>query len=106
MHLFRKAPVDFDLLETNTAFVSEQRVNCPRLRMAGVQMAQVDPKRAAMRRQLLDVENSELMASRHTLNRHQREVGKVLVVDGIKLVLLDQPLKMRELQGDHTTWRQ
>ena len=59
-----------------------------------------------MRRQLLDIENSKPMASRHAFDRHERKVRKVLMVDGIELVFLDQPLKMGKLECNHAIRRQ
>jgi hypothetical protein len=37
-----------------------------------------------MRRQFLDVEKRDAMVRKDSLNRHERQVAKVLVVDGVK----------------------
>ena len=54
-----------------------------------------------MGRQLLDVEQGEPMPGEDTPGRPEREVGEVLVVDGVELVALHQPDQVGELDGHH-----
>ena len=63
-------------------------------------VAGVDPQRAAVRRQLLDVEEPQPVRREDALDREEREVGEVLVVDRVELVLLHQPQQVRELHRD------
>ena len=67
-------------------------------RVAGV--ARVDAQRAAVRRQLLDVEHRRPCGGEDALRREQREVREVLVVDRVELVVLDEPQQVRELHRD------
>ena len=53
-----------------------------------------------MRRKLLNVDQLQAVQGCQTLDRDQREVGEVLVIDRVELVLRHQSLEMRELQGD------
>ena len=64
-------------------------------------MARVDPQRAAVGRQLLDVEQREAVRGEDPLGGDEREVREVLVIDGVELVLVHQPHQVRELDGDH-----
>jgi len=60
----------------------------------------VDAQRSTVGRKLVDVEDGEAVAGEQLLGRPQREVRVVLVIDRVELVALDQPLEMRELDGD------
>ena len=69
-------------------------------RLAGAALlgvAREDPQRAAVRRQLLDVEEREAVLAEQALHHEQRPVRVVLVVDRVELALLDQLQEMREL---------
>ena len=50
--------------------------------------------------QLVDVEDPQAVGGEDPLGRHQREVGEVLVIDGVELVLFDELLQVGELDGD------
>ena len=69
-------------------------------------MRQIDAQRAAVGGELLDVDQLEPVAAGQALDRDQREVREVLVVDGVELVLGDQPREMRELERDHALGRE
>ena len=63
-------------------------------------MAPIDAQAAAVGRQLLHVEDAQARSRRRcACTRVQREVGKVLVVDGVELGLLDQAHQVRKLEG-------
>src|SRR5262249_38969097 len=47
-----------------------------------------------------DVDQFETVAAREEVDRDEREVREVLVIDGVELVLGDQTLKVRELERD------
>ena len=64
-------------------------------------MCKIDAQRAAMGRQLLHIDQLEIVTRRQPLDGDEREVREMLVIDGVELVLSDQPLEVRELQGDH-----
>ena len=64
-------------------------------------MRQIDAQRPAVRLELLHVDDLEAVALGQAVRRQQREVGEVLVADGVELVLGDQALQVRELQRDH-----
>src|SRR5579885_298253 len=55
-----------------------------------------------MRRQLLHVEKREPVSRQNPLGGEQREIREVLVVDGVELVVLDEPQQVRELQRQNT----
>ena len=59
-----------------------------------------------MGRQLLDVDELQAVARGQAVDRDEREVGEVLVIDGVELVLGDQPLEVRELERDDALRRQ
>ncbi len=73
-------------------------------RVVGV--AAEDAQRAAVRRQLLDVEQPQAVGGEHALDDREREVREVLVVDRVQLVLVDQPHQVRELDGDDAARRE
>src|SRR5215472_14881907 len=62
-------------------------------------MPEVDSDGATVRWDLVHVEEDKPVSGENLFNRNQREVGKVLVVDGIVLVLLHEAHEMRELQS-------
>ncbi len=64
-------------------------------------VSRVDPQRAPVGRDLLDVEQRQAVGGEHLFHREQREIGEVLVVDRIELVSLHQAHEMRELHRDH-----
>src|SRR5881296_4629866 len=53
-----------------------------------------------MRRQLFYVKQRESMGGEHRLRAEKREVGKMLMVNRVELVLLDEPHEVREFDGD------
>ncbi len=53
-----------------------------------------------MGRDLLDVVGAKALGRQHLLDGDQREIGEVLVVDGVELHLLHQPQQVRELEGE------
>ena len=63
-------------------------------------MGEIDPERAAMRGELLDVSELQAVPDRDLLHRCQREVREVFVIDRIELVTRHQTDKVRELQGN------
>ncbi len=50
-------------------------------------VARVDPKRAAMGRDLLDVEQAQPVVRKDPLDDEKREIAEVLVIDRVELVL-------------------
>src|SRR5215475_12746199 len=54
-----------------------------------------------MRRQLLDIDELQMMACRDGFDGGERKVRKMLMVDRVELISLDQALEVRELQRDH-----
>src|SRR5262249_40459533 len=69
-------------------------------------MAEINTQRSTMSRQKLDVKYFEFVLVRKTLNRHKRKVREMLVIDRVELVPVNEPLKMGELERDHTIWGQ
>ena len=51
-----------------------------------------------MCRELLDVDDDELVGSGDPADRRQREIREVLVIDRVELVALHEPNDMRELK--------
>ena len=64
-------------------------------------MPGIDAQRAAVRGQLLDVEQGQAVRREDPAHGGEREVGVVLVVDGVELVLVHQPQEMGELHREH-----
>src|SRR6185312_10876445 len=61
-----------------------------------------EPERAAVGRELLDVEGLEPMRAQDPHCSPQRKVRKMLMIDGVELGLLDQPKQMRKFEGQHS----
>ena len=72
-----------------------------RLRVV-VDVAGEDAQRAAVGGDLLDIEQLEAVVAEDRLGGVEREVAEVLVVDGVELVLVDQPHDVGELHRQHT----
>src|ERR1035437_7595730 len=66
----------------------------------------VDPQRAPVRGQLLDVEQAQAVGLEDAAYGQEGEIGEVLVVDGVPLVVLHEAHEMGELHRDHATWLQ
>ncbi len=63
-------------------------------------MAAVHAQAAPVRRDLLDVGDAQAAGGEDAAHRVERQVGEMLVVDGVELRVLDQAQQMREFQGD------
>ena len=61
----------------------------------------VEPQRAAVGLELLDVEELEPVVGEHALGGQAGEVLEVLVIDRVELVVLDQPQQVRHLDRHH-----
>ena len=59
-----------------------------------------------MRRQLFHVEHREPVMREHALDREEREVAEMLVIDRVELVLFDKPAQMGKFHRDDATGRQ
>ena len=59
-----------------------------------------------MRSELEHVEHLEPVRAQDHARREEREVGEVLVVDGVELIALDQPDQVRELDRDDALRRE
>ena len=51
-----------------------------------------------MGRQFLNIKHTQFCLGKNTGNRSQRKIREMLVINGVKLVLLNQAHQMRELQ--------
>ena len=65
-------------------------------------MAGVDAQRAAVGGQFFHIEEHQAVGRENLLDGRERQVAEVLVVDGVELIALDQPLQVRELHRDDT----
>lgn len=54
---------------------------------------------------LFDVEYSEFVLGGETFDCYERKIREVLVIDRIKLVLINKPLEVRKFERDHTVAR-
>ena len=70
-------------------------------RPVGALVPAPDPQRAAVAGQLVDVEQGDPVPGEDPLGGPEREVGEVLVVDGVELVAVHQPGQVGELDRDH-----
>src|SRR6202007_2407393 len=46
------------------------------------------------------------MTQRKLMDAYEGEIGEMLVVNGIELIVVDQPLQVRKFQRDNALWRQ
>src|SRR5437667_10004938 len=67
-------------------------------------MAAINAQAAAMGGQLLDIPYTQARRLENPLDREQREVGKVFVINRVELSVLDQPHQVRKLQRDRALW--
>src|SRR5262245_29284889 len=74
--------------------------------MSGIGAAEINPQRPAMGRDLLHVEQLEAMLACEPIDRYERKIREMLVIDGIKLILGNEPLEMRKLERDHSLRRE
>src|SRR6266850_2194625 len=61
----------------------------------------VDSQRSSMRVYFIHIESIQTMPSQRGRSGEKGEIRKVLMIDSIELAALDQPLQVRELQGEH-----
>src|SRR5690349_13016835 len=54
-----------------------------------------------MRPQHLHIEESEAVVREHLFDRQEREVGEVLMVDGVELIVRHQAQQVRKLHRQH-----
>ena len=54
-----------------------------------------------MRRQLFHIKDRQAMRRKNLLGGHKAKIGKVLVIDGVKLIFRHQAHQMRKLYRDH-----
>src|SRR6266404_5443686 len=66
-------------------------------------MTHKDAQRAAVRRQFLHVEKSQAMRGENLLRCVKRKIGEVFMVDGVKLILIHQPMEMRKFHRNDAT---
>ena len=59
----------------------------------------IDAEASSMRRQLFNVEHGETVRRENARDGSQREVGIVLVIDGVELVLTHEVEKVREFES-------
>src|SRR6267142_1336776 len=64
-------------------------------------MRRVNSQRSSMRAYFIHIENLQTMPPQRGRRGQKGKIRKVLVVNGVKLTALDQPLQVRELQGEH-----
>src|SRR5580698_7358253 len=63
-----------------------------------------DAQRTAVGGQLFDVKQAEAMCFHELHGREQREIGKVLVIDGVEFIVLHESQQVRELKRQHAFW--
>src|ERR1035437_6016315 len=56
------------------------------------------PPAAPVGRNFLDIEYGKAVRLEYLLHRRQRQIGKMLVVDGVELVFGEQPQQVRKLE--------
>ena len=61
-------------------------------------MSGVDPHGTAVRWDFLDIKQSEAMRGKNLFHRNEREIGKMLVINGVELILFHQSRQVREFQ--------
>ena len=64
-------------------------------------MARINPERTAVRRQFLDVEQSQTVRREDFLGCQERKIGEMLVIDRVELVLFHQAHQVRKFHRDH-----
>src|ERR1700733_4312327 len=106
MNLFGKPCVAPNVLKADLTLVSKQGFDPAGNRMAGFCTAKIDTQRAAVGRNLFDIDQCEPMHTREAIYRDQRKIREMLVIDRIKLVVVDESLQMRELERCYAIWRE
>src|SRR5262245_2450565 len=64
-------------------------------------MANEKPQRSTMGRNLLRIEHPQTVPREDLLNREQRQIGEMLVIDRIELQSADQVEHVRKLDGEY-----
>ena len=89
MDALRERRVRFEALEPGVLLAPAQLVEpVSRGARALPRVARVDPERAPVSRQLIDVKERKTVRGEDPLGAEQREVGKMLVIDGVELALI------------------
>ena len=108
LHLGREAAVPVDVGEPE-GLLGRPAAPSPKGATGWVEVplvVGVHPQRSAVRRDLLDVEHLETVPGEDGGDGMEREVREVLVIDGVELVLVDEPQHVGELERDHPVWSQ
>ena len=94
-----EARITFDRIETRCALGAAHRLQARRRRTSRAFAAHEKAQGAAMRRQFLDVESDKTVRGQNALHRHEREIGKVLVIDRVELQFADEVQDVRKFEG-------
>src|SRR6267142_648070 len=62
----------------------------------------VDTQRAAVSGNFLDIENLQSMSMQNAVGCQQREIGEMLVIDGVEFIMFDQARQVRKLQRENS----
>ena len=106
MHLLAEARIGCEVIQSDFALMGQELRHGAGLRVRRIGPAKEHPERAAVGRDLLDIEHTQAVAPRQSLDGEEREVGKVLVVDRIELIFREQPLEMGKFERDDPLRRQ
>src|SRR5258706_3373155 len=106
MNLCGEWRVALDVLKSNFALVGQQCVDARQCHLLASSMAKINTQRSAMGSKSFDVEYPEIVLACEAINRDQRKIREMLVVNGVELVFVYQPLEMGEFQRNHSPRRQ
>ena len=94
------------LLKSDRAFVSEEGTDARQRRVRRVGTAKINAQRAAMGGKVFDIKHLKAVSGREAIDRHQRKIREMLVIDRVELVFVDQPLEVGKLERNHPVWSQ
>src|ERR1700746_2724935 len=102
-HLHRKSSIAFDGIKAKFYCLPQNGFYSCLLGMRSVfRVAGIDTERTAMSLEFFDVKNLQSMRLQDSNCSEQREIREVFMVNGVELVVFDQPQQMGEFQGDYS----
>src|SRR5205085_10192002 len=94
--------IDLPAAKAEAFLDREQGIDPRRAFTPVVRMGGANPQRTPVRRKFFDVEHVQALGAEDTLGRIQGQEGKVLVIEGVELDLLDEPKECREYERNDT----
>src|SRR5260221_7617235 len=101
LNLSGKSLVALNRTKSEFLFLLEQRPNTGLLAVGGVfNTRRIDPKGPPMCGELLHIKHAQPMSLENPDRGNQREVRKMLVINGVELIAFDQSKQVRKFQSE------